>query len=177
MAGELTERARNSDQPREGGGDSAFEIVYEFEAKGAAKAYKRFLWRRMRRAILIASGISLACLVAIFAWETNLFLILGTAYPAAYVVLWLTQVGQVDVAYEPLDGRKIRLLLDRGGLSCYFGNTLKRVLWLGVSLVVGVGDYYFIYYERDSVPGGSVPRGELSDEALAFLRSHTRVED
>lgn len=177
MAGELTEQARYGDQPREGGGGPAFEVVYEFEAKGAAKAYKRFLWRRMRRAILIASGISLACLVAILAWEPNLFLILGTAYPAAYVVLWLTQVGQVDVAYEPLDGRKIRLLFDRGGLSSYSGNTFKRVQWLGVSTVVGVGDYYFIYYERDSMPGGSFPRGELSDEAMAFLRTQTRVED
>ena len=156
MPGEIAEQAqpasdRDRDRDRSGddGDSSAFEIVYEFDAKGASKAYKRYVWRRVRRTILIASAISLGCLVAVIAWEANLFLILGAAYPAAYVVLWLTHLGHIDETYEALGGRKIRLLIDSGGLSSYFGNTFKRVQWLGVTMVVAVGDYYFIYYERD----------------------------
>ena len=78
---------------------------------------------------------------------------LGTAYPAAFVILWLSQLGHVNEAYEPLAGRKVRLLLDTGGISTYFGNTFKRVQWLGVTRVVEVKDFYFIYFERDGYEG------------------------
>ena len=158
-------------------GERAFEIVYDFDAKVVSKAYKRYLWGRVQRVILIASGIALACLIAMISWETNLFLILGAAYPAAYVALWLSQMGHIDETYEALAGRKIRLLLDRGGISSYFGNTFKRVQWLGVSRVVAVGEFYFIYYERDAVPTGGFPKSVIGEEALAFLRSHTQVID
>jgi len=173
MSGELTEQARAIAPSA----DPAFELVYEFDAKGAGRAYKRYLWRRVRRAILIASAISLACLVGIFAWEASVFLVLGAAYPAAYVVLWLTHLGQIDETYEALGGRKVRMLIDAGGLSSYSGNTFKRVQWLGVSKVVAVGDYFFIYYERDSVPSGSFPKAVLGEDALAFLRERTHVVD
>ena len=92
-------------------------------------------------------------------------------------MLWLTHLGHIDETYEALQGRKIRLLIDTGGISSYFGNSFKRVQWLGVAMVVLIRDYYFIYYERDAVPTGSFPKSELSDEALEFLRERTRVED
>lgn len=155
----------------------AFELVYEFDAKVASKAYKRYLWGRVQRVILIASSVALGCLIALIRYEANLFLILGAAYPAAYVALWLSQMGHIDETYEALAGRKIRLLLDRGGISSYFGNTFKRVQWLGVSRVVAVGDFYFIYYERDAVPTGGFPKAVIGEEALEFLRAHTQVID
>jgi hypothetical protein len=155
--------------------DAAYEIVYEFDAKRASKAYKRFLWTRVQRVILISSAISIGCLVAIFTWEANLFLILGSAYPAAYVVLWLSQLGHIDETYEALAGRKIRLLIDSGGISTYFGNTFRRVQWLGVKQVVALGDFYFIYFERDAVPTSGFPKSVISDAAMSLLRAHTQV--
>lgn len=174
MSGELTEQARALPGKAE---KPAFEIVYEFDAKGASKAYKRFLWQRVQRVILIASAIAIGCVVAIFSWELNVFLVLGAAYPAAYVALWLSQMGHIDETYESLEGRKLRVLFDTGGISTYFGNTFKRVQWLGVSRLVAIGDYYFIYYERDSVPTGGFPKSVIDEETLEFVRDHTQVID
>jgi hypothetical protein len=154
---------------------AAFEIVYHLDAKQASKAFKRFMWGKAQRAILIAGAISAGCLVAIFAWEPNIFLILGTAYPAAYVVLWLSHLGHIDDTFDSLDGRKVRLLLDSGGISSYSGNSFKRVQWPGVRQVVATGGYYFIYYERDVAPSGSFPKDVLGEDALAFLRARTMV--
>jgi hypothetical protein len=173
MAGELTQQASVRPKPDE----TAFEITWQFDSKGAARAYKRFLWKRMQRVILIASAIAIGCLVAIFVSGANIFLILGAAYPAAYVVMWFSQMGLIDQTYEPLQGRKIRLLFDSGGISSYFGNTFKRVGWLGVSRLVAVGDFYFIYYERDAVPTGGFPKSVVGEEAMAFVRAHTPVID
>jgi hypothetical protein len=173
MHGEITTRAAAAAAT----GGPAFEIVYEFDAKLASRAYKRFLWQRVQRVILVASAVALGCLVAMISWEPNLFLILGAAYPAAYVALWLSQMGHIDETYEALGGRKIRLLIDSGGIASYFGNTFKRVQWPGVSRIVAVGDFYFIYYERDAVPTGGFPKAVIGDEALAFLRGHTQVVD
>jgi hypothetical protein len=177
MAGDLTEQKHEHEHEHAANscGETAFEFVYEFDAKGASKAYKRFLWTRVQRVILISSAISLACLVGIFTWEANVFLVLGSAYPAAYVILWLSQLGHIDETYEALAGRKIRLLIDQGGISTYFGNTFKRVQWLGVKQVVAHGDFYFIYFERDSVPTSGFPKSVISDGALDFLRERTRV--
>ena len=157
--------------------EPAFELVYEFDSALAAKAYKRLTWQRSRRFMIPAMLISLACLVAILAWEANVFLILGTAYTASFVAMWFAQLSQIDEVYESLEGRKIRLLFDVGGISSYSGNTFKRVAWLGVSRVRKIGGYYFIYYERDGIPGGGFPERVIDEDALEFLREHTRVFD
>ena len=153
----------------------SFELVFEFDSATAAKAYKRLVWERSRRFLLPAMVISIACLIGILAWEPNIFLILGTAYTASFVAMWFAQLSQIDEVYEALEGRKIRLLIDEGGLSSYSGNTFKRVGWLGVSRVRRTKDYYFIYYERDQIPGGGFPAGVIEEDALEFLRSRTRV--
>ncbi len=171
MPQETEERDPPQPQPRPPVREPAYEIVYQFDAAVAAKAYKRFLWRRSRRLILILCAISLGCLVAIFSWEPNIFLILGTAYTASFVAMWFSQMANVDEAYEALEGRKVRLLIDNSGLSSYFGNTFKRVQWLGVSRIRQVGDFYFIHYERDSVPSGGFPKKVISDEALELVRA------
>ena len=151
--------------------EPSYEIVYEFDSAAATRAYKRLLWRRSRRLILILSAISIACLVGVFYWEPSVFLVLGAAYTASFVAMWFSQMANIDEAYEPLEGRKVRLLIDNGGLSSYFGNTFKRVRWLGISRIRQVGDFYFIHYERDSVPSGGFPKNVISDDALALLRA------
>ncbi len=175
MQDELTEIARA--KPIEDDVAPAFEIVYEIDAKLVSKAYKRFLWRRARKLILILSSISLACLVAVFTWEMNIFLVLGGAYPAAYIVMWFAQIAQIEEGYEALQGRKMRLLFDRGGISSYSGNTFKRVQWPGVSRMVLIGGYYFIYFERDPLPGGGFPESVVGEDAMEFVRSRTQVLD
>ncbi|MFT4546370.1 MAG: hypothetical protein ACI8XO_000130 [Verrucomicrobiales bacterium] len=157
--------------------DPSFEIVYEVDAKLVSKAYKRFLWKRARRPILIASAIALACLIAVLTVVFNIFLVLGAAYPAAYVVLWFTQIAHLDETYEALQGRKVRVMFDSGGIASYFGNTFKRVQWPGVARIELISGYYFIYYERDPAPGGGFPRSAISEEAIDFVRRFTTVVD
>ena len=175
MSGDLTEQARALP-----GGESlpvAYELVYEFDAKIAAKAYKGLIWKRARKAILISASIALSCLLGLLLWQFNLFLVLGTAYPTAYIVMWYSQMGQVDEVYESLQGRKTRLLFDEGGISTYSGNTFKRVQWPGVARLAAIADYYLIYFERDSMPSGGFPKHAISPEALEFLRRKTVVND
>jgi len=156
--------------------EEAFEIVYHVDAKRAAKAYKRFFWRRVRRPIMISLAISLASLAGVFLFEDLWILfVLGTAYPAAYAVMWFVQLGQIDETYEALDGRKIRLLIDSGGISTYSRNTFKRVQWPGVNRLASVGDYYFIYYEGESIPNGAFPKDVLEEGALEMISRYTKV--
>lgn len=151
--------------------EPAYEIVYEFDSALAARAYKRFLWHRSRRLILGLGTISIACLVGIFAWEANIFLVLGAAYTGSFVAMWFSQMANIDEAYEVLHGRRVRMLIDSGGLSSYFGNTFKRVQWLGISRIRQVGEFYFITCERDSVPSGGFPKNAISEPALDLMRA------
>ena len=68
------------------------------------------------------------------------------------------------------DTERIRLF-GHGGLSTYFGNTFKRVQWLGISRIRQIGEFYFITYERDTLPSGGFPKSAISDEALELLRA------
>ena len=95
MHGEITTRAAAAAAT----GGPAFEIVYEFDAKLASRAYKRFLWQRVQRVILVASAVALGCLVAMISWEPNLFLILDLSYPYLGDIATSPESLQVAIRY------------------------------------------------------------------------------